>query len=50
VYPSSLTIKDWKQTIADVDSFTKELSMQVMRTNKGIFYREKVYIDGKAIH
>jgi integrase len=24
--------------------------MQVMRTNKGIFYREKVYIDGKAIH
>jgi integrase len=32
------------------DSFIKRSFMQVIKNNKGTFYREKVYIDGKAIH
>jgi integrase len=31
------------------DSFTGGL-MQVIKTKKGTFYREKVYVDGKALH
>jgi len=32
------------------DSFFKRSFMQIIKNKKGTFYREKVYVDGKAIH
>ena len=32
------------------DSFIKRSFMQVIKNKKGTFFREKVYVDGKAIH